>query len=100
MSSIASPRSPRETYIGSDSFARDGGPAGGEGKAERPTTTDAVARRMISAALGVRTKSTKEQREYDSAVRMAEKKKKDEEKEKKKLEEAEKERMKTAIWED
>lgn len=55
---------------------------------------------MISAALGVRTKSTKEQREYDIAVRTAEKKKKEEEKEKKKLEEDEKERMKTAIWED
>lgn len=55
---------------------------------------------MISAALGVRTKSTKEQREYDNAVRIAEKKKKDEEREKKRLEEAEKERMKTAIWED
>lgn len=55
---------------------------------------------MISAALGVRTKSTKEQREYDTAVRTAEKRKKEEEKEKKKLEENEKERMKTAIWED
>lgn len=100
-SSTTGPRPPREIYIGPDTFTRDGGPSsvGGE-RGERPTKTDAVARRMISAALGVRTKSTKEQREYDIAVRTAEKKKKEEEKEKKKLEEDEKERMKTAIWED
>lgn len=101
VSPVASSRSPREIYIGPDTFARDGGPVStGGGRGDRPMKTDAVARRMISAALGVRTKSTKEQREYDSAVRATEKKKKDEEKEKKKLEEKEKERMKTAIWED
>lgn len=101
MSPTAGLRLPREIYIEPDTFARNGGPsdAGGE-RGERPTKTDAVARRMINAALGVRTKSTKEQREYDIAVRTAEKKKKEEDKEKKKSEEKEKERMKTAIWED
>lgn len=99
-SPIAGPR-PREIHIGPDTFARDGSYSGlGTERGERPTKTDAVARRMISAALGVRTKSTKDQREYDTAVRTAEKRKKEEEKEKKKLEEKEKERMKTAIWED
>ncbi|KAL0639972.1 hypothetical protein Q9L58_001064 [Maublancomyces gigas] len=99
--STAGLKSPREVYIGPDTFARDGGPSGAGGeRGERPTKTDAVARRMISAALGVRTKSTKEQREYDIAVRTAEKKRKEEDNEKKKLEEKEKERMKAAIWED
>lgn len=79
-----------------DTFSRGDG---GE-RTERPMKTDAVARRMIAGALGVRAKSTKEQKEYDSAVRTAEKKKKDEEKERKRAEEEEKERLKKAIWED
>ncbi|KAF8542057.1 hypothetical protein BDD12DRAFT_423426 [Trichophaea hybrida] len=71
-----------------------------EEKTERPTTTDAVARRMISAALGVRTKSTVEQREFDSAVREKEKKRKEEEKERKREEEKKEEEAKRKIWED
>lgn len=67
---------------------------------ERPATTDAVARRMISAALGVRTRSTKEQREYDAAMMGAERKKREEEKERRRIEEEEKEKLKVAIWED
>lgn len=48
----------------------------------------------------MKSKSTKEQREYDAAVRAAEKKTRDAEREKKKAEEAERERLRTSIWED
>ncbi|KAF8249368.1 hypothetical protein K440DRAFT_219680 [Wilcoxina mikolae CBS 423.85] len=71
-----------------------------EEKTERPATTDAVARRMISAALGVRTKSTAEQREFDSAVREKEKKRKEEERERKREEEKKEEEAKRKVWED
>jgi hypothetical protein len=71
-----------------------------EEKTERPATTDAVARRMISAALGVRTKSTAEQREFDSAVREKEKKRKEEERERKREEERREEEAKRKVWED
>jgi hypothetical protein len=53
---------------------------------------------MISAALGVRTKSTKEQREYDAAVREKEKRRLEEERERRREEEREKEKTKMAIW--
>lgn len=100
VSSIASPRgpsSPHESYLGGpDSFSRDGAPT----SSERPRKTDAVARRLIAGALGVRSRSTKEQREYDAAVRAVEKKKRDTEREKQKAEEAERERLKASIWED
>lgn len=103
VSSITSPRgpsSPRDSYIETpDAFSRDGSSASSE-RTVRPRTTDAVARRLIAGALGVKSKSTKEQREYDAAVRAAEKKKRDAEREKKKTEEAERERLRTSIWED
>ncbi|KAI0848355.1 hypothetical protein F5Y00DRAFT_91579 [Daldinia vernicosa] len=73
--------------------------SGAEGK--RPEKTDAVARRMIASALGVRApRPTEEQRAYDRAVREKERKRKEEEREaeKRRLEEAE--RAKVAIWED
>ncbi|KAA8897419.1 hypothetical protein FN846DRAFT_963736 [Sphaerosporella brunnea] len=66
----------------------------------RPTTTDAVARRMISAALGVRTKSTKEQREFDAAVREKEKKRREEERARRREEEKKVEEAKRSVWED
>ncbi|KAH8144843.1 uncharacterized protein LAJ45_11180 [Morchella importuna] len=104
VSSIASPRgsssAPRDSYIETpDALSRDGSSASSE-RTVRPRTTDAVARRLIAGALGVKSKSTKEQREYDAAVRAAEKKKRDAEREKKKTEEAERERLRTSIWED
>ena len=65
--------------VGSPAPSLRGGASPVIGEKERPAKTDAVARRMISAALGVRTKSTKEQREFDAALREKEKKKRDEE---------------------
>jgi hypothetical protein len=72
----------------------------GKGVNERPAKTDAVARRMISAALGVRTKTTKEQREFDAALKEKEKKKRDEERARKKEEEMKQEEAKRSVWED
>ncbi|KAI1344604.1 hypothetical protein F5Y15DRAFT_116714 [Xylariaceae sp. FL0016] len=66
----------------------------------RPEKTDAVARRMISAALGVRARPTEEQRAYDRAVREKEKKRKEEEKEVERQKAEEAQRAKAAIWED
>jgi len=51
---------------------------------------------MISAALGVRTKSTKEQREFDAAVKEKERKRKGEERERKR----EEEEAKRSVWDD
>lgn len=67
----------------------------------RPEKTDAVARRMIAGALGLRApKQTEEQKAYDKAIREKERKRREEEKaaEAKKQEEAAK--AKAAIWED
>lgn len=98
-SSVSSIASPRETGTPAAApVAAAAGERGGGG--ERPATTDAVARRMISAALGVRAKSTKEQREYDAAVKAAERKKREEERERSRVEEEERERVRRGIWED
>ncbi|KAK2063640.1 hypothetical protein LY76DRAFT_183712 [Colletotrichum caudatum] len=74
---------------------------GGTGGLRRPEKTDAVARRMIASALGVKVpRMTEEQRAYDRAVKEKERKRREEEKaaEKRRLEAAEK--AKAAIWED
>jgi len=68
---------------------------------KRPEKTDAVARRMISAALGLKApKPTEEQKAYDKAIREQERKRREEERaaDKKKHEELEK--AKLAVWED
>lgn len=67
----------------------------------RPEKTDAVARRMIASALGVKApRATEEQRAYDRALREKERKRRDEYKaaERRQAEEAEK--AKAAIWDD
>jgi hypothetical protein len=69
-------------------------------RSERPAKTDAVARRMISAALGIRTRPTKEQREFDAALREKERKRKEEERAKKREEEKRAEEAKRSVWED
>jgi hypothetical protein len=67
----------------------------------RPEKTDAVARRMIAAGLGLKTpKLTGEQREYQKSVREQERKRREaaRQEEARKKEEAEK--AKAAIWDD
>jgi len=69
--------------------------------ARRPEKTDAVAKRMIASALGVKApKATEEQKAYDRAVREAERKKKEEERELQRKREEETARAKKAMWED
>ncbi|KAI8960042.1 hypothetical protein F5Y11DRAFT_282121 [Daldinia sp. FL1419] len=71
------------------------------GESRRPEKTDAVARRMIASALGVKApRATEEQRAYDRAVREKEKKRREEEREAEKRRQEEAERAKVAIWED
>ncbi|KAK4033309.1 hypothetical protein C8A01DRAFT_40219 [Parachaetomium inaequale] len=71
------------------------------GPSKRPEKTDAVARRMIASALGMRApKPTEEQRAYDRAVREKEKKRREEEKEKERLREEEAAKARQAIWDD
>ncbi|KAK6353833.1 hypothetical protein TWF730_008256 [Orbilia blumenaviensis] len=80
-----------------DTHSRAGGGYSDSGfEGQRQAKTDAVARRMIASALGVRSRSTKEQREYDASL----KKKHQEEREEQKRQEQEKEKAKAAIWDD
>ncbi len=67
----------------------------------RPEKTDAVARRMIASALGVKVpKLTEEQRAYDRAVREKERKRREEEKAQEKRKEEEAAKAKAAVWDD
>ncbi|KAI1767380.1 hypothetical protein GGR53DRAFT_463483 [Hypoxylon sp. FL1150] len=72
-----------------------------EGGRKRPEKTDAVARRMIASALGVRApRPTEEQRAYDRAVREKERRRREEEREAERKRKEEVERAKAAIWDD
>lgn len=81
------------------------GPGGASSTAsseyKRPEKTDAVARRMIAGALGLKApKLTEEQKAYDRALREKERKRKEEERERKKRAEEEAAKAKAAIWDD
>ncbi|KAF5570382.1 ubiquitin smt3 [Fusarium phyllophilum] len=68
---------------------------------KRPEKTDAVARRMIAAGLGLKApKQTEEQRAYQRSVREQEKKRREQEKEEEKKRQADVEKAKAAIWDD
>ncbi|KAI0445895.1 hypothetical protein F4803DRAFT_505857 [Xylaria telfairii] len=72
-----------------------------ESAVRRPEKTDAVARRMIASALGVRApKATEEQRAYDRAVREKERKKREEDREAERRRKEEAEKAKAAVWDD
>ncbi|KAI0430147.1 hypothetical protein F5Y09DRAFT_341921 [Xylaria sp. FL1042] len=72
-----------------------------DGGVKRPEKTDAVARRMIASALGVRApKQTEEQKAYDRAVREKERKKREEEREAERRRAQEAEMAKAAMWND
>jgi len=71
------------------------------GSSRRPDKTDAVARRMIASALGVKVpKQTEEQKAYDKALREKERKRRDEGRAADKKRQEELEKAKKAIWED
>ncbi|KAG5921707.1 hypothetical protein E4U61_006330 [Claviceps capensis] len=79
---------------------RPASPRGGDA-AKRPEKTDAVARRMIAAGLGLKApKQTEEQRAYQRSVREQEKKKREQEKEEEQRRRKESEMAKAAVWED
>ncbi|KAK2626976.1 hypothetical protein QTJ16_004151 [Diplocarpon rosae] len=92
------------TFVHPYGFAQ---PSRGERERERerggvrPEKTDAVAKRMIAGALGVKApKKTEEGRAYERAIRENELKRRKEEKEKEGRAREEAERAKAAIWED
>lgn len=67
----------------------------------RPEKTDAVARRMIAGALGLKApKLTDEQKAYQKAIREKERKRRDEEKAAAKQKEEEAAKARAAIWDD
>ncbi|ORY63136.1 uncharacterized protein BCR38DRAFT_222446 [Pseudomassariella vexata] len=67
----------------------------------RPEKTDAVARRMIASALGVKApKPTEDQRAYDRALRDKERKRREVEREAERKRKEEAEKAKVAVWED
>ncbi|KFX95677.1 hypothetical protein V490_03717, partial [Pseudogymnoascus sp. VKM F-3557] len=82
------------------SSARGGGVTR-EGSEKRQEKTDAVAKRMIAGALGIRApKKTEEERAYERAVREGEVKRRQREREEKAKEEEERERARRSVWED
>ncbi|KAK4655640.1 hypothetical protein QC762_304160 [Podospora pseudocomata] len=82
---------------GADSSPRSAGAA----PDRRPEKTDAVARRMIAAGLGLRApRATEEQKAYDRAVKEQEKKRREEERERQRKKEEEAQKAKAAIWDD
>lgn len=67
---------------------------------KRPEKTDAVARRMIAAGLGLRVQRTEEEKAYDRAVREKERKRREQEREQEKRRQEEAEKAKQSIWDD
>ncbi|XDG09121.1 hypothetical protein ABKA04_008736 [Annulohypoxylon sp. FPYF3050] len=100
-SSSSSALSPTTGLSPPASPADGSGSEGGPGERRRPEKTDAVARRMIASALGVRApRPTEEQRAYDRAVREKERKRREEEREAERRRKEEEDRAKAAIWND
>lgn len=78
-----------------------GEPGSPDAERKRPEKTDAVARRMIASALGVKApRLTDEQRAYDRALRDKERKRREAEKEEEKKRKEDAEKAKLAMWED
>jgi hypothetical protein len=90
----------QETFVNPYGFGT-GGPADPRTERTRPEKTDAVAKRMIAGALGVRApKKTEEQKAYDRAIKEKEIKRRNQEKEAAVKAREETERAKAAVWED
>lgn len=77
------------------SFAED------DESASRPEKTDAVARRMIAASLGLKApKQTQEQKDYQKSIREQERKRREQEKLEQQRRREEGKKAKAAIWDD
>ncbi|KAM3074127.1 hypothetical protein ACMFMG_003051 [Clarireedia jacksonii] len=84
--------------VGADGSGLESRSARNDGR--RQEKTDAVARRMIAGALGVRApKKTDEQKEYEKAAREKELRRRKEEKEEAERRREEEERRKREVWE-
>ncbi|KAJ4011712.1 hypothetical protein NW752_008720 [Fusarium irregulare] len=84
-----------------NSMSSSPGPRAAADPDKRPEKTDAVARRMIAAGLGLKApKQTEEQKAYQKSVREQEKKKREQAREEEKRRQAETERAKAAVWDD
>lgn len=67
----------------------------------RPEKTDAVARRMIAAGLGLKApKQTEEQKAYQRAIREQEKKRREQEKAEEQRRQEDIQKAKAAVWDD
>ena len=100
-SALATPGFSIPPFDGPGGYSAAPAPPSGGGPSKRPEKTDAVARRMIASALGMRApKATDEQRAYDRAVREKERKRREEEKEKERLREEEAVKARQAVWDD
>ncbi|KAF7195558.1 hypothetical protein HII31_03152 [Pseudocercospora fuligena] len=72
-----------------------------QGEEKRPEKTTAVASRLIAAGIGQKApKRTKEQREYDQAMKVQEKQKRDQVRAEEERKKREAEQAKKAIWDD
>ncbi|KAK5098494.1 hypothetical protein LTR70_002707 [Exophiala xenobiotica] len=68
---------------------------------KRPEKTASTANRMIAGALGIKApKKSEEQKQYDNALRQAEIKRKNREREQRELDKLEDEKAKAAVWTD
>jgi hypothetical protein len=94
--------SSRDTFISPYGYGIDGASdVRTERSGLRPEKTDAIAKRMIAGALGVRApKKTEEQKAYDRAVKEKEIKRRNAEKEAAARAKEEADRAKAAVWED
>ena len=92
----------RDTFISPYGYGTDGvSDPRSERSRARPEKTDAVAKRMIAGALGVKApKKTDEQRSYDRAIKEKEMKRRNQEKETAARGKEEVERAKAAVWSD
>ncbi|KAI9888524.1 MAG: hypothetical protein M1814_006858 [Vezdaea aestivalis] len=99
----SSPSMSSPYFLGQDytSPTSDGGrgPAGRNRPEVRPDKTDAVAKRLIAGALGVRApKKTEEQKAYDNAMREKELKRRDAERQAQRTAQEEQEKARQAMW--
>lgn len=92
----------RQEFVSPYGYTADGpSDARKAGDTRRPDKTDAVAKRLIAGALGVRApKKTEEQKAYDKALKEKEMRRRNQEKEAAAKAKEEAEKAKAAVWED
>ncbi|KAH8665781.1 hypothetical protein BGZ60DRAFT_55767 [Tricladium varicosporioides] len=90
-----------ESFINPYGYGMDGTSAARAERTVRQEKTDAVAKRMIAGALGVKApKKTEEQKAYDRAIKEKEIKRRNQEKEATARAKEDAEKAKAAVWDD